>query len=650
MWLSADKNPANAVKIAYISGHTDWQVWTKYASQKSATKTLTAGQPYYIMALHKEGAGGDHLSVAWSGPGIAQQVIPGDCLMPYASDYDWGPSFAAASLTGLDAFEGYVYQDSIAGSAAAIGGGAVSYSKAAGPLWLTVAADGSVSGIPGDGDTGDYTFAVRAADAQGAFNDALYNITVRNTFTGELGLTDFAGLAARWLDSGCTDIPLCGGADLTGDGAVNIADILSLAGQWLVENVYGGLVSHWSFDTDAADAVSGNHGTLAGGAVIDPTDAVYALGQGALSLDGVDDYVEITGYKGVTGTHSRTCSAWIKTAKASGVILAWGSTDVGAKWIVCINEDGTLRTEVSGGYLYGATVLTDNQWHHIVVTFSDDGSPDVNELLMYVDGQLEARVGVLPQQINTVATEDVQIGNYGSSSRYFQGLIDDVQIYDRALSAPEIEELALVHLQLHLAFDESEGSVANDLTLKNRQGQLVNGPVWQPASGIVGGALSFDGMNDYVAISGFKGIVGSASRTCSAWIKPAKASGVILAWGSTDVGAKWIVCINEDGTLRTEVSGGYLYGTTVLTNNQWHHITVVLSDDGSPEVNEIQLYVDGQRETIGDVASYPINTAATQDVRIGAFYTGPRYFQGLIDDVQIYDRPLKEAEVFELSQ
>ncbi len=650
LWLSTDKNPANAVKIAYINGYTDWQVWTKYASQKSATKTLTAGQPYYIMALHKEGGGGDHLSVAWSGPGIAQQIIPGDCLMPYASDYDWGPVFAASSMAGLDAVEGYMYQGSIAGSAAAFNGGAVTYSKAAGPLWLTVAPDGTLSGIPGDGDTGDYTFAVRATDTQGAFSDALYAITVKNTFTGEMGLSDFAALAARWLDNGCTDYPPCSGADLTGDGAVDRADILSLSGMWLVERPYGGLVSRWTFDTDATDAASSHHGTLNGGAEIDVTDAVYALGGGALSLDGIDDYVVISGYKGVTGTHSRTCTAWIKTSTVSGEILTWGDLSSGGKWIVRVNETGGLRAEVAGGYIYGTTPINDGHWHHVAVVLEDDGSPDISKARLYVDGQQDMIAGVSGKAVNTSVSQDVWIGAFYAGPRFFQGLIDDVRIYDRALSAPEVEELALVHLQLHLTFDQTGGSIASDLTPKNRQGQLINGPVWQADSGAVGGALSFDGIDDYVQIPGFKGLAGVSSRTCAAWIKTTQKSGEIVTWGELETGGKWIIRVNETDSLRTEVQGGYIYGTTSINDGNWHHIVVVMEDDGSPDVSEIRLYVDGKQDTIAGVLPRAINTPAVEDVRIGVFSDMTRFFQGLIDDVRIYDCALKSSEILELTQ
>jgi len=69
--FSRSGGSTNAQTIASVSGYTSQNVWTQYASQSSALQTaLVAGQPYYIEALHKEGSGGDHLSVAWAGPGI----------------------------------------------------------------------------------------------------------------------------------------------------------------------------------------------------------------------------------------------------------------------------------------------------------------------------------------------------------------------------------------------------------------------------------------------------------------------------------------------------------------------------------------------------------------------------------------------------
>lgn len=86
LFLSTDGDPANASLIAEVTESTGWtdpHEWDKDSAQQSAPISLTAGQKYYIEALHKEGTGGDHLAVAWSGPGISQQVIDGTYLSPY---------------------------------------------------------------------------------------------------------------------------------------------------------------------------------------------------------------------------------------------------------------------------------------------------------------------------------------------------------------------------------------------------------------------------------------------------------------------------------------------------------------------------------------------------------------------------------------
>ena len=71
LYLSSNDAAANKVQIASVSGWTDFQQWNKYASQTSASISLTAGQSYYIEVQQQEGSGGDHLSVGWRGPGIS---------------------------------------------------------------------------------------------------------------------------------------------------------------------------------------------------------------------------------------------------------------------------------------------------------------------------------------------------------------------------------------------------------------------------------------------------------------------------------------------------------------------------------------------------------------------------------------------------
>jgi xyloglucan-specific exo-beta-1,4-glucanase len=83
LYLSTSDNPANASRIAYVSGWTNSREWNKYSTQQSVTINLVAGQKYYMEVLHKEGSGGDNVAVAWQGPGITQQVIAGNYLSPF---------------------------------------------------------------------------------------------------------------------------------------------------------------------------------------------------------------------------------------------------------------------------------------------------------------------------------------------------------------------------------------------------------------------------------------------------------------------------------------------------------------------------------------------------------------------------------------
>jgi hypothetical protein len=83
LWLSTDAYPANKVKIAHLDGWTGPENWTANPSQRSSAIALEAGRKYYIEALHKEASGGDHVAVAWEGPGFTREVIPGASLSPW---------------------------------------------------------------------------------------------------------------------------------------------------------------------------------------------------------------------------------------------------------------------------------------------------------------------------------------------------------------------------------------------------------------------------------------------------------------------------------------------------------------------------------------------------------------------------------------
>jgi hypothetical protein len=97
LWLSINDNPANKVRIGWVSGSgwTDSRQWNKYSSQKSAARTLTQGQRYYVEALQKEAGGGDNLAVGWAKPGEStsapSEVIPDSVLSPFSGPAGPGP-------------------------------------------------------------------------------------------------------------------------------------------------------------------------------------------------------------------------------------------------------------------------------------------------------------------------------------------------------------------------------------------------------------------------------------------------------------------------------------------------------------------------------------------------------------------------------
>ena len=86
--ISTDEDPANAAPIAYVAGYTNFREWDREPNQLSAPIPLEAGRRYYMEVLHKEGAGGDNLSVRWQLPSgdIEEPItntVSGTRLIPF---------------------------------------------------------------------------------------------------------------------------------------------------------------------------------------------------------------------------------------------------------------------------------------------------------------------------------------------------------------------------------------------------------------------------------------------------------------------------------------------------------------------------------------------------------------------------------------
>jgi hypothetical protein len=163
----------------------------------------------------------------------------------------------------------------------------------------------------------------------------------------------------------------------------------------------------------------------------------------ALQFDGLTNYVSVDNFTGILGAGDRTCAAWVQTT-ASGTnfpVISWGPNTSGNKWQLNMNSAGRMRVEISSGNLVGTKLINDGNWHHVACTFTNNGSPNASNILLYVDGALEALTAVTPLALNTTASGNVKIGA-DNQNRFWNGTIADARIYNRGLSAAEIASLA----------------------------------------------------------------------------------------------------------------------------------------------------------------------------------------------------------------
>jgi hypothetical protein len=376
---------------------------------------------------------------------IYNYVLTGTQIAAIAAG-NTAPSFTADPIINLDGQELVNYAGMPLATFATDAEGLQNaiFSRESGPAWLAVAADGTLSGTPGDQHVGQNIFTVRVQDSEGLFDTAQMTIHIENTWSGVRGLEDLIGLASQWLAMDCADFPACSGADLDADGEVTVSDVAAMGRNWLVDET---LQLHLTFDEAQGDTAADSSVYARTGLLHNqPAWTSGAVG-GALAFDGVNDYVQVTGYKGVTGSTPRTCAAWIKTAGVStnAAILDWGLSSAGQRWLFGLFTTGELAVYTWTPYIRTNATVTDGQWHHVAAVLPDNGSLDVADIQIYIDGVLQSTTVSAPQPISTAAGDSLTIGAYsnaGPMAGFFNGLIDDVRLYDRPLNQQEIQALA----------------------------------------------------------------------------------------------------------------------------------------------------------------------------------------------------------------
>jgi len=403
--ISPDADPANAVRRASLTTRADPGEWSKFPSQKSAAIPLTAGGVYYIEARQKESLGGDHVQVAWQGPGMATaEIIPGRWLAPHHRQYaPWSPDMthtvreaaAAGTLVGRVSFLEPNTGQRIAHHAITAGNEAGRF--------MIDAASGEI----------------RVASADPLIAGSSHVLTVSATDDGSPAMTGSANVTVQ---------------------------VLTLDQQ---------LHAWWRLDETADTTVhdsSGNnrHADLTGGGA---WVARGATGR-ALQLNGSDARFTHADFEALTGNVAFTVAAWVKVPAshaADGVLIQQTAASVyggPGRYRVTVKADGRVNFSVHGwdeayteeGDQFQITspqTIHDGSWHHLACV-RDGGAGRI-----FIDGiecaGASGTIRLLEFEGATTVGCDA-----AANTAYLNATVDDVRVYAEALASPQIAKIAAV--------------------------------------------------------------------------------------------------------------------------------------------------------------------------------------------------------------
>lgn len=164
----------------------------------------------------------------------------------------------------------------------------------------------------------------------------------------------------------------------------------------------------------------------------------------AVAFDGFN-FADAAGYTGVAGAGDRTVAFWMKAAdtqNAFATMVSWGTTATSQRWDVRIGGSFNIRTEVAGSGSEGSAEIVDGRWHHVAVVFANDGTPNIGDIVFYIDGEPDALSLPGNTEVNTSDANTVRIGASRTlANRGFTGHLDDIRIYSRALDRDEVRKV-----------------------------------------------------------------------------------------------------------------------------------------------------------------------------------------------------------------
>ena len=397
----------------------------------------------------------------------------------------------------------------------------------------------------------------------------------------------------------------------------------------------------------------------------------------SISLDGSNDYVKVN-YNQNLFPSQITLASWINpsstdandyiisTKQQGGYSLGVNITTGGS------NQPNKLsaRCQVNGVYynIYGTSDIPTDSWSHVALTY------DGTKFKIYVNGIEENDldiIGILTASPNSDLFIGAESNGTSPTGGYFDGLIDDVAIFNTPLTSIEIQqlmndELDNAHVQWnnlegYWSMNEGTGSITNDISGNNNTATLGNEADWNcdnpdddPDPSCNDYSISLDGSNDYVKVNYNQNLFPS-QITLASWINPSSTDANDYIISTKQQGGYSLgVNITTGGSnqpnklsARCQVNGVYynIYGTSDIPTDSWSH--VALTYDGT----KFKIYVNGIEENDLDIIGI-LTASPNSDLFIGAESNGTSptggYFDGLIDDVAIFNTPLTSIEIQQL--
>ncbi len=461
----------------------------------------------------------------------------------------------------------------------------------------------------------------------------------------------YSEVKQRILDS-ADRVPALAGKTLTG-GRLNAYKAIHPV------TVKDGLVAYYPFNGNANDeSGNGNHGTVHGSVLTEDRSGNV---NSAYLFDGQNDYIRIEDNALLQITGDLSLSVWVKAdvAGQAAVIVRkgnWSSYGLGLGDYKNFPSHGHYYEEGNGlyeGIIYD-TPLAPEKWYNLTVVRNSH----TKTMVIYVDGVQVIKQSYTEEPLITSSSgcNFLSIGALCGTKAFFDGVIDDIRIYNRALPESEIKTLynpACAGVTDGLVAYYPFNGNANDESGNGNHGAVHGAVLTEDRSGSVNSAYLFDGQNDYIRVEDNALLQITGDLSLNVWVKAdvaGQAANIVRKgnWSSYGLGLGDYKNFPFYGHYYEEGSGlseAIIYDTP-LAPERWYNLTVVRNS----RTNTMTMYIDGVQVAEEFYTEEPLATSSSgcNFFSIGALCDTKAFFDGVIDDIRIYNRALSESEIQQL--